>query len=282
MGETRFIVHLGFPKAASTSLQFDLFARLEKTEGARLETWRKDDGMENHDLRPSSLLFLGNELLSRHSEVAHGVLNILSDESFTAPLRLRRNNFGIEARDPISFPQQISDQVRRVAPPGTNLECLIVLRAQADLLYSQYVEEYNLKTYKGVDILYDKKGSMSLEGYEIYNFGRYFMELSRVFGLKNVHVLFFEDLIYAPEDFYRQLAALLGTDADLVRSSLSSNPRNKKKREPAGYVTESLGITIPYFTEIQVRQIKDHFREGNLILGEAIGVQSKMQKYGYL
>ena len=47
-------------------------------------------------------------------------------------------------------------------------------------------------------------------------------------------------------------------------------------------MTEDLDITIPYLTEIQVRQIKDHFRDGNLMLGKAIDALEKMQKYGYL
>ena len=90
----KILLHLGFPKTMSSSLQFGLFKSLEKKGLVNLRTWRKDDPNEGLDVRPSSRLFNYQKIPKKYLDFEEGTLNILSDESFTAPLKLRRNNYG--------------------------------------------------------------------------------------------------------------------------------------------------------------------------------------------
>ena len=53
----RILLHLGFPKTMSSTLQFGLFKPLEKKGLVNLRTWRKNDPNEDLDARPSSRLF---------------------------------------------------------------------------------------------------------------------------------------------------------------------------------------------------------------------------------
>ena len=53
----------------------------------------------------------------------------------------------------------------------------MVIRNQAELIYSQYVEEYKLKLNKSVDIIYNKDGDIDLSGMEIYDYSIYLSEL---------------------------------------------------------------------------------------------------------
>ena len=109
------------------------------------------------------------------------MLNILSDESFTTPIRLRRNNFGNELEDPINFPKKIKTQITNTCGTAINFIPVVFTRQQSHLLYSQYVEEYNLKQHRGVDLLFDGNGNIDLEGYEIYRFVDYIEKLENVF-----------------------------------------------------------------------------------------------------
>ena len=58
----------------------------------------------------------------------------------------------------------------------------MVIRNQAELIYSQYVEEYKLKLNKSVDIIYNKDGDIDLSGMEIYDYSIYLNELEKLLG----------------------------------------------------------------------------------------------------
>jgi len=188
------IIHLGYPKTASSSLQENLFYELEKKGKIKYFAYRKKKKDEKLTLRPSSRLFLNKNILNRYMSFSRKKINILSDESFTVPLKIRNNNFGENIKNPIQFPKILKRQIKKkFKKDKINIKAFVVLRNQADLIFSLYVEEYNLKEYKNIDILFENN-TLNLEGYEILNYYKYYKVLSKTFGKKNIKFLFFEDL----------------------------------------------------------------------------------------
>lgn len=274
------LLHFGFPKASSSTLQFGLFSKLQNADLARLFTWRQYDQKELHDFRPSSCLFQGKSILKEYLDFKPDILNILSDESFTAPIRLRRNNFGNELKHPYSFPQKIKEQIDDQFDV-VNYHCLIVLRNQTDLLFSQYVEEHNLLKYKEVNLLFDKDNKLNLEGYDIYYYSTYLKILEKVFGPGSVTILFYEDLKNGEQDFFRGLSNCLPISEGEIKTELQSSRFNVKVKNKEGYLTKDNKL-IRFFTEEQKNTIYNHFLADNLELKKIESIAQKITQYGYV
>ncbi len=278
----RILLHPGFPKTGSSTFQYGLFLSLERQGLVALRMWRKDDPNEPLDRRPSSRLFLGQDMLETSLDFADAGdrLCVLSDESFTAPVRLRRNNFGAEAVDPRQFPARIRDALRS-RHPGADIDVLVVLRNQADLLLSQFVEEYNLVTYKNVNILFDERGDVDVHGYQIYEFATYIGMLEETFGPDHVSVVMFEEWMENPAAFYQHVARVMRMPIERVARHLDTAHLNRKEKRADGYLTRN-GTLVPFLTAQQRASILAAFRASNLRLTEHGFDLQTLTRYGYL
>lgn len=278
----RILLHPGFPKTGSSTLQYGLFQPLERDGYVELRMWRKDDPNEALERRPSSRLFLNQEMLATSLDFtdAGDKLCVLSDESFTAPLRLRRNNFGAEAVDPRQFPARIRDALLS-RHPDAGIDVLVVVRNQADLLLSQFVEEYNLVTYKNINILFDKSGNVDVDGYQIYEFATYIETLQETFGRDHVSVLAFEQWMENPAAFYQHVARVMRMPSERVARHLDTAHLNRKEKRADGYLTRN-GTLVPFLTAQQRASILAAFRASNLRLTEHGFDPQKLARYGYL
>lgn len=277
-----FLVHFGFPKAASTTLQFGVLLPLEQSGTLHLNTWRKTDPNEPLTERASSRLFNGLEVDSSLLKLAPSPITVLSDESLTAPIRLRQNNFGNDLVSPLVFPTLLSSAIRNCnSGQDFSLKALVILRNQVDLLFSQFVEEFNLVKFKNIDLLRDSRGEIELVGYEVYEFARYIEILDNTFGPENISVLFFEELAASPTLFSRRLAETLRVPARKIENLLAHKPRNSKKKNSQGYFTEVDGIHVPFLTSEEEEKIRDHFFDDNLLLQKRFP-EFDLQSWGYL
>ena len=275
------ILHLGFPKSGSSSLQENIFYELEKKKKIKYFSWRKNRKDEKLIFRPSSRLFLKKNILNSYMSFSRKMINILSDESFTAPVRLRKNNFGKHIRNPYKFPKILKMQIKnKFKKDKINIKAFAVLRNQADLIFSQYVEEYNLKKYKNVDILF-KDNSLNLDGYEIYKYYQYYKVLVETFGKENVRFSFFENLKKKPSFFCNQLSNLINIRCKEIINLLKKKEVNKKRKNQFGYYTKS-GEFIKNLTLKQKQQIKLYFREDNLKLNKIFKKDINFHQNGYL
>ena len=259
----KILLHLGFPKTMSSSFQFGLFKPLHEKGIVNLKTWRQINEKEHLDNRPSSRLFKGENILDSYLDFKANILNILSDESFTAPYKLRKNNYGNNIKNPLFFPDEIKKQI--IAKYGNEVEIIpfIVLRNQCDLIYSQYVEEYNLKKYKNIDLLFNEKGEIDLNGFEIYKFYKYISNLDKKFGKNKIKILLFENWINSFDLSCRELSKILNLEFEVIKNLLSNSHVNKKKKSPKGYYTKDGSDIIPFLSNEDKRKIKDYYREDN-------------------
>ena len=277
----KVFLHFGFPKTMSSTLQFGLFKPLHERGILNLRTWRQDLPDESLDRRPSSKLFNRQMILDDTLDFRESVPNVLSDESLTAPTRLRRNNYGDGIANPIYFPRQVKQQI--CAKYGSDIDFVpfIVVRNQADLIFSQYVEEYNLKKYKGVDILFDQEGEIDLTGYGIYNFGRYIRILEETFGPGMTKVYVFEEWKRDFASCCGDLSELLEVDLRLIKDYMGRSHVNKKKRNSKGYFTRDGTVLVPYLTELQRQAIQAFFEEDNRDLQGFLGETVNLSENGY-
>jgi hypothetical protein len=281
MTTLNIMLHFGFPKTASSSLQFGLFLPLHKENQINLKTWRRDNNAEHLDQRPSSRLFKREPILEHYLNYKNNMLNILSDESFTAPIRLRRNNFGNELEDPINFPKKIKTQITNTCGNAINFIPVVFIRQQSHLLYSQYVEEYNLKQYRGVDLLFDGNGNIDLEGYEIYRFADYIEELENVFGKGKINIFLYEKWQQNYNEFINFFSKHTDLETTLINSLLKNSSYNSKKKNSRGYFTKNEENFIPLFSNKINEEIMQHFYTSNSKLRNYIP-EADLANFGYI
>lgn len=278
----RIVIHFGFPKAMSSTLQYGLFKPLHDAGKLVLRTWRLSDPAEPLELRPSSRLFNDQEILAPYNSFEKGKLNILSDESLTAPVKLRRNNFGDQILNPDKFPAMLKKQIEVLYGSEVEFIPLIIIRNQADLIFSQYVEEYNLKRYKNIDLLFDSSGNVDPTGFDIYKFDAYIANLESVFGEKSVHVHAFEAWRSDLDKAALALGDILNVESLLVRTLLVGSHFNQKTKTGGGYYTKDGKIFIPNLSEDQRRDILAYFEADNRALQQRLGKKFDLDAMGYL
>jgi len=277
------IIHFGFPKTGSSTLQFGILKKLNNEKLINLKTWRLNDKNEHLDTRPSSRLFNKKNICNEYLEFKTDRLNVLSDESFTAPLRLRQQNYGMEIEDPKNFPIMLKNQIEnKYRNENITYKCIIVLRKQSNLIYSQYVEEYNWNKYKNIDLLFDNKGKIDITGYEIYKYSSYIQILNDTYGHDNVVVALFEDMIYDLEYYCSVLAGGFRVDVGKFAHSLNSKHYNKKKKNINGVYSKDGETLVPYLTQEQEEKINSQYYESNEKLLELTSMNDKLIKYGYI
>jgi len=278
----KVLIHFGFPKTLSSSLQFGLFKSLHEMGLVNLKTWRLNDTNESLDSRPSSRLFNNAAITDNYIKFNKVLLNILSDESFTAPIKLRRNNYGNNIEDPFSFPEKIKKQITLEYGKNVDFIPLIVIRNQPSLIYSQYVEEYNLKKYKNVDLIFNDDGEIDLKGFEIYNYYKYISVLESVYGVGKVNVLLFEEFISNFSMSCKKLSNIIKIDKILVETLMSNSHINKKEKTSSGYYTKDGATIVPFLTDMQKKQIRNFYKKDNINLQKILPHCVNLSEFGYL
>lgn len=276
----KLILHLGFPKTMSTSLQFGIFRKLHEEGIINLITWRFYDKNESLNDRPSSRLFNNEDLLEKHLNFSPDKINILSDESFTAPIKLRKNNYGSNIVDPIHFPALMHDFLKNRFK-GIKVYPLVVIRNQPNLIYSQYVEEYNLKVYKNIDLVFDETGSVDMNGFEIYKFYRYYITLLKSFDSDHIGFFLFEDLLFDNTKLCLFLEEIIKIDKSLIISYLQSTHENLKQKNDIGYFTKDNKNLIPFFSTSVNNEIRNFFLQDNIKLSQLLKLDLSDDKYKY-
>jgi hypothetical protein len=279
--DLRVILHLGYPKTASSSLQFGPFKDLETAGKVSLKTWRKYSDFEHLDTRPSSALFNRKQIEKSYLDFSKKNLNILSDESFTAPLKLRHLNYGDALVNPHLFPKMLKDEITQLYGQSIQLDCLVTIRNQASLISSQYVEEYNWKRYRNRDLLFDENGALSLQGFEIYFFHKYLSNLIKLFGKESCCFLLYEDMLGDKDFFHSKLDNFLDVDPGYFERALTVSRVNTKVKSKYGTFTKDGKYFVPKFREEVLEAITQHFGEDNSRLDEFFPA-SKLRWYGYI
>lgn len=312
----RLLVHVGYPKAASTTLQNALFLGLHErgsihflgrafesdfcgfaTDKQEFKKWLST--VSPNERKPHRYDALDPDRLpDLFSQMSDRKVNLLSEGAFI-----------LNDRTGESFvvPQRIDDYFHGNVD---SLEVMLVIRSQTTLIMSNYVQRYRnieekkFKKYLEVHMNGEKKDSGDFKIYNIYNVAKSYVE---VFGRENLHILFFEDMIKDSAFFVNEVGKVLDVDPFDVDHCLSKGSFNVTKNESDYHVCkkpfkrsfryrfgkllrkfhvepgELMETKVPKMTREEEQRIFDYFRDSNLQLAEEFSLNTeKMQAYRYV
>lgn len=256
---TSILIHIGWPKTATTLLQMKLFHQLHRQ--GRINYFGRYDFIDspryyNHFLdQLKAVVYLDDdafeEVLPRLQEkteifLRKDVLNVISDEVFT--IAYEHNEFSKDIRKNINRLHRImGDNPARV---------LASIRRQDNLVYSFFVEFFSRHLFEDRQNNTLKKYSVNVMDkghyvHNMYDFNIVIQEAERCFGLQNVHVLVYEWLKSDPNRYVKAMTELLSIEESVVRNVFFNEEANTKKKTEKGYSSKGnslkklLDIVLP-------------------------------------
>ena len=298
----KLLLHVGYPKAASTSLQNGLFLELHKKKLIHFlgRAWESDFyGVKQNKIEYKTWfrhVLDGNDYRTNFlGELSDSAVNLLSEGLF-----MQHERFS----DCIAAPEKLQ---KYFLSEADQIEVLLVIRKQEDLLPSYYITTYRRQEKKTFSafLAYHVKDDWSGEG-KIFNFHDVVGAYANVFGKSNVHVVLFEDFVRNKDRFSVELGKAINLDACDIKDNLGHTHLNITRKEVNKLVVKKydhttirgltydifskfnpkladpLLIRIPAVTEEEKTMICQFFKDSNLELAEEFSLDKKvMQEYGY-
>jgi hypothetical protein len=207
------VVHVGFPKCGSTTIQHHYFAQLpdavfisRQSNLGHERYWGVYDQISRAITRGSRVAAARNAWMGVCGEKGAGKRIIFSDERITLPGRHGR----------FSTILQRAERVRGIIGPA---KIIVVIRHPLEGLRSLYQHMAGVNSRRGkVPASFaewlgsDPQHAVKLPGspLQILYFAEIALKYSETFGLQNVAVFFLEDLSRDPFAFYSSLSEALG------------------------------------------------------------------------
>lgn len=296
----RLLLHVGYPKSASTSLQNGLFLGLHKAGAVNFlgRAFESDfyGEKQSKGLYKSwfdHVVASGPYNANPIGELSERLPNVLSEGLFMMNERHHEHIVG---------PGVLQ---KYFAPYADKIGVLIVIRKQQDLIPSYYVQNYRRFQNVFSDFLTHHKNEGWAGETKIFNFHAVATAYAAVFGKDGVQIVFFEDFVRNRNRFSEQLGAAMGVDPVVIQSHLGDGHLNQapKKanavmvRKPSKFsgrltkISEKLGLGLADFLQVPLPPIADEerafihesFRESNLRLADDFSLDKRtMQDHGYL
>lgn len=242
----KIIVHLGYPKTATTTLQVRCFNNISGIRYVRFEEENGLDFVEKTIHIPDTLHFE-----SHFPEVYNRLRNVIwesdtpvlfSHEGFLEKARYSGHDIGLSIERFVRALGHFSDS-------DIDLHFVVTIRNQADILLSYFLEFLNgsrsdfnhfitkslewspggLPRYPKDKIIPDHKFM------EVLFYDRLYDYLTRITPAANVHFLIFELLSLDRDAFVRDLAMALQTDPDGIARSLSQYHERERTKKDGNY-----------------------------------------------
>lgn len=244
MGKKKLLIHIGYPKTATTTLQEEVFLGLHNTGkinylGRTTKSSHTKTGksrFEGTDLAVllRKHLFLGDPIKLSSDILKHEKLNIISDEDLTLFSYAHRARFGIDV-NPFNYANKIKNLFSHT---DTQISLLVTLRNQGSLIYSCFLQKYRfLCSYHGREISYGEflsafsnKKPIDPEFLDIFNFHKIIGLYSEVFEAKPT-LLFFEDFIQDRQTFWYELSSVLPAEPNEIEKIAGSTHHRKREKK---------------------------------------------------
>jgi hypothetical protein len=303
----KLLIHAGYPKAASTTLQNQLFLSLHKQGainflGRAFESDYVGAAGSRDIYKDWFLAVTRNEADASEAgfrrifpEIASDKLNVFSEGLFVT----NENH-----PDKFVMAQRVHDFF---APRADNIRILFVLRSQISLIMSYYVQRYaKAKDATFAEFLHRNFKSAFPGAAKIFYAHELVKSYADVFGRDNIRIVFFEDIFHARSQFCSELGAALDLSPSLIDAGLGSQHLNVSRKDGGSYVvkkqgartprailnlllnkvglaTRRLEIKIPSITTEQEEKIFEFFRDNNRRLAAEYNLDcSRMKQYRYL
>lgn len=231
----KLIIHIGFPKTATTSLQHNLFLELSK-KGHLGYFGRADEDLEFKDSYMNiaskiRALLYEMKCLELPREIGNSNLAVLSDEGLTIPAFYNNYSFG-HKYSIFEFPRLLQETFRTAY---NDIQILISLRRQADLLEALYIQRYdrffNDELQNTTERHFFEETEFKHELFAELNFPAVIESYRSEFGAANVRVQLYEDLQHSEECYFSELAQLIRIEGSVVIDLLKKEKRNVKTKK---------------------------------------------------
>jgi hypothetical protein len=297
----RVLVHAGYPKAASTTLQNGLFLQLHKKNAINFLGRAFESRYYGAKASKREFKNWFTSVTKNHGAqdslgpLSDSVLNLLSEGLFMMNER---------HSDQIATPKQLQNYF---AMKADRLEVLLILRAQVTLIPSYYVQNYQRMKQKTLSdfLAYHGQENWAGEGkiFHLYDVMRAYAD---VLGKDNIHAILFEDLASNKDAFISELASAMDLPGDLIKENLGASHLNQTKNDGSvllvkkhgkgslrhvaiqalkmvnAKAADSLRVRLPAASAAEKEIIFDSFKDSNLKLAEEFSLDmTRMRQYRY-
>jgi hypothetical protein len=297
----KLLIHLGYPKAASTTLQNGLFYNLHKNNiinfvGRAWESGYFGLADNKKDYKAWFRSVLGNSAMIESSngagknviEFSDDKLNVLSEGLFLV---------NEDHDEKLIIPEKIAEYFRGKVD---KIELLFVIRNQQTLIMSDFVQNYKkMESQTFAEYLNKKISGRKKKKFKIFYFYNLISRYAELMGKENIHITFFEDLGNDRKRFCHELGQILNVQDDMIRAALDKAYLNITPKEKKGHIVRKVGrlslsqrirhavtkarIVVPEIKEEEKLLIFDSFRDDNSMLAEKFNLdKERMKKYGYI
>jgi hypothetical protein len=238
----KLLIHIGYPKTATTTIEDSLFAKLH--EAKRINYLGIADYSSNNYFRQAHYLMDSlsfNETFKVDElKISSNKINIISHDDFTAPKYVRDCDKRRKVVDPFEYPQRLFSLFKNAVD---SIEIMVTIRNQKDLLFSYYVQKYYLFVNDKhndtvTKFIFENGKILRKERFKNFYFSDLLGKYEESFGKKNMHILLFEDLKNDPKFFCDQLSQIINVESSLVETLLTGKHLREKKKTETGYYTE--------------------------------------------
>lgn len=247
----KLLLHIGFPKTATTTLQEAVFLKLHEQGvinflGRTVKSTHTRFGKSNFSgvdwvVAIRKHFLFGKELPAQAITLSKDKLNVLSDEDLTIHGLFHTAQFGVERS-----PAKLAPILKKLTSDADEVILLMSVRNQVDLIKSCFIQKYkfvkNTFPHLGFhDFVTDVNGNINKSIEEVFDFNIIIENYTRVFGSK-INILFFEDLKFDPKEYFEVLGDVMDIDALIIESLI----KNEHFRKKASNENPAIKIAKPY------------------------------------
>jgi hypothetical protein len=290
----KVILHIGYSKTATTTMQEALFMNLHK-KGVinylgKSEYYKNQNEVQYSDDIIKDYLCGNHNFTGKDITLSSKKINIYSREVFTNPKIYLDKRKDIKIKDPLLFPERFKSFF---SDKADDIVILVTLRNQQQLINSSFAQFYNyfmddekINTWnKYFSLGIDKEEDM----FNMYHFYDVLTKYASYFGDSNVCVLLFEDLIDKKEDFIKKLSEIIRVDYEEIKSALTKNHFRQRKKTDNSYIRDVkqrnmigkllLQLKRNNFISSFYKKIKDYYGNNNLLLNIYKKIGKKKARY---
>lgn len=244
----KLIVHIGYPKTGTTTLQDGLFVKLHKQGRIHFLGRSQYDKNKAFSQAPALSEYLWNDPEPGNAtiKISDDLLNIMSDEVLTFPRAYREAEWGYSMQDPFTFPEKLKTCLQDVVD---DVHIMVTLRCQKDVMPSFYVQKFlswkddenhntPAKHFLG------SSNRINKDLFDVYYYHDLLRKWADAFGNNRLTVLFFEDFINDFETFANDLSKIIGFSNSDIKSLLQGVHFRKTPVCDAGYIYEKKHYTV--------------------------------------
>lgn len=237
----KILIHVGFPKTATTTLQKVIFNKLHEN-GAINYLGRNSNSLNENISKKIRESWLGiqNNKINLEKYLRDDKLNVYSDEEFLFP------EYYLQKKYKSKVNINIFKYLNRCFL-GHEIEFVFVIRNQPEILYSQYVQFYRFfidsKTDNTIDSHFFNESRYNSSKFKNQDYNCFFNDVKKIVQPNKIHIIPYESLLLRNIEFIdfwiNVLNIKTNSHKEIIKEGFKSNNINSKKKSNLGTSTNT-------------------------------------------